>query len=193
MGNMYFYEVPYTCECEVCGKKISGVIKRGPLQIGSGALPSDMQVGVNNSEMKLSKRLIERDLENNTAKSFTASNDICPHCKERQSWVPIMEPKKPSYISLYVAGIIFFPLIFLAIWAIFFFDKIIPFIILMIIGLFLGIYLPYRSQKKNKSKEMDTYNKLIKEYNDFMKSMEKRKKHNKPKIDWDLAKHTPIK
>ena len=108
MNNMYYFEVPFTCKCEKCGKEMSGIIKRGPLQVGGNVLSTGLQTGVYNAEMKFSKKLIESDIENGTAKSFTASLYTCTSCGARQSWFPMAKPKKPSYISLYIAGLIFF-------------------------------------------------------------------------------------
>ena len=193
MSNMCYFEVPYTCKCEKCGKEMSGTIRRGPLQVGGKVLSTGLQAGVNSAEMKFSKKLIESDIENGTAKSFTASLHTCTSCGARQSWVPMAKPKKPSYISLYIAGLIVFPLISLLIWAIGFFDKIVPFIILMAIGVFLGIFLPYYYQKKYKSKEMERYKELLFEYDKYKEDMKDRTTHNKPEINWSLARQIPIK
>ena len=192
MSNMYIFKVPYTCKCEKCEKEISGMIERGPLQIGSGVLSTGLQTGMYNSEMKFSKKLIESDLENGTTKYFKVSPEKCPSCGTRQTWYPMAKPKKPSYIGLYIAGLVFFPLIFAGIWAIFFFDKLIPFIILMTIGIFLGFFLPYRSQKKNKAKEMETYKKLLDEYEKYKESEKNAIIRHKPDINWDLARQVPI-
>ena len=79
------------------------------------------------------------------------------------------------------------------IWGIFFFDDVIPFAILMALSVFLGIFLPYRSQKKNKNEEQKLYDKLMKEYNEYLNNMKKIKKQNKPEIEWKEAKHVPLK
>lgn len=192
MDNMYYFEVPYTCECEECGNKMSGIIKRGPLQIGSNVLTTGMQMGINSAEMRLSKRIIESNLENGTGNGFIASQYICPKCNARQSWKPVMKPKKPSHIGSYILSLIFFPLVGMGIWGICFFDAVIPFIILVTLGALVGFYLPYRSQKKHKVSEMEEYNKSYKEYEEFTEQMKNRKTHNKPEIDWNQAKHVPI-
>ena len=194
MNNMYYFEVPYSCTCESCGKKFKGIIKRGPLQIGGSVLTTGMNVAMNSAEMKLSKRLIENDLEDGTTTSFFVDNDAkCPYCKLRQSWYPMMKPKKGSYIGLYIFSIIGFGLLGMLIWGIFFFDDVIPFAILMALSVFLGIFLPYRSQKKNKNEEQKLYDKLMKEYNEYLNNMKKIKKQNKPEIEWKEAKHVPLK
>lgn len=192
MNNMYYFEVPYTCNCEVCGKQFSGTIKRGPLQIGSNVLSTGMQAGMNSAEMKLSKRLIEGDIANGTSKYFTASLYNCPSCTARQSWIPMVKPKKPSYISLYIAGVVGFSLLALLIWAIFFFDNPIIFAILMSLAIFFGIFLPYRSQKKNKTEERRGYEEDCEKYLKYVEDMKNRKVHNKPEINWSLARHTPV-
>ena len=192
MSNMYYFEVPYTCTCEVCGKKFDGIIKRGPLQIGSSVLSTGMQAGVNSTEMKFSKSLIESDINSGRKRYFTTDNNSkCLYCNSRQSWDPITPPVKPSYIGLYIAALIFFPLIAMAIWAIFFFDAIIPFVVLEGIAVFFAIYLPYRSQKKNLKGEMEQYEKLNKEYVACKEEIKNRKTHNKPEIDWSKAVHIP--
>ena len=194
MDNMYYFEVPYTCTCEKCGKSFGGIIKRGPLQIGSNVLSTGLQAGVNSAEMRLSKRLIEGDIENRTAKYFTADNKAtCPDCNARQSWLPINQPKKPSHVGSYIAALIFFPLIAMAIWGICFFDDVVPFIILNAIAVFLGIFLPYRSHKKHKEEEMKEYETSNKEYLDYVENIKGIEKRNKPEIDWNQAKHIPIK
>ena len=192
MENMYFFEVPYMCKCEECGNEISGIIKRGPLQVGSNILTTGMQVAMNSAEMKLSKRIIENALENETGNGFSASEYICPKCNARQSWKPMTKPKKPSHIGSYILSLIFFPLVGMGIWGIFFFDAIIPFILLVTIGAFIGFFLPYRSHKKHKAQELEEYNKLTKEYEEYIEQMKNRKTHNKPEIEWEKAKFVPI-
>lgn len=192
MSNLYYFEVPYICKCEKCGKQMSGIIKRGPLQIGSNVLSTGLQVGVNNAEMKFSKKLIESDIANGTAKQFTASLHTCPGCGTRQSWIPMMEPKKPSYIGLYIAGVIAFTLLALLIWAIFFFDSTLVFAILTGGAVLLGIYLPFRYQKKSKAEEYRRFEEETKKYLEFVEDMKHRNVHNKPEINWSLARHTPV-
>ena len=112
MDNMYYFEVPFETKCEKCGKTYSGIIKRGPLQIGSNVLSTGLQGTMNVAEMKLSKRLIEGDIENRTHKYFTVENSgKCPHCNSVQSWYPMAKPSKPSSIGLYIAALICFPLL----------------------------------------------------------------------------------
>ena len=191
---MYYFEVPYSCTCESCGKKFNGIIKRGPLQIGGNVLSTGMNVAMNSAEMKFSKRLIEREIEDGTSRSFIVDDDAkCPHCNSRQSWYFIAKPKKNSHIGLYIFGIIGFSLLGLLIWGIFFFDDVIPFAILMAISVFLGIFLPFRSQKKNKDKDQKLYDKLLKEYNEYIVHNQNIKKQNKPEIEWMEARHTPLK
>ena len=71
--------------------------------------------------------------------------------------------------------------------------AIVPFIILMAIGVFLGIFLPYYYQKKYKSKEMERYKELLIEYDKYKEDMKDRTTHNKPEINWSLARQIPIK
>ena len=194
MNNMYYYEVPFEVKCEKCGKKYHGIIKRGPLQIGGSVLSTGLQAGVNSAEMKLSKKLIEGDLENGTHKYFSVEKSAkCPHCDSMQSWYPLNPPSKPSHIGVYIITLITFPLLAMLIWAIFFFDDVIPFAILMSLAVILALFVSIRSSKKHKEEEKELFKKLTKEYENYLSDMEKIKDHNKPEINFKEAKHIPLK
>ena len=193
MDNMYFFEVPFTCICEDCKKDFGGIIKRGPLQIGSSILSTGLQEGMNSAEKKLSKTLIEGDLANGTRKYFTVENDgKCPHCNIRQSWYSMAEPKKSLGIGLYVLALIVFPLLGMLLWGIIFFDAILPFVIIMTLSVFLAIFLPYRFNKKHKKEELELYEQQKQDYQAYLEVMKNKTEHNKPQIDWDKARYVPV-
>ena len=191
MNNMYWFEVPYTCNCEACGARMSGVIRRGPLEVGGAVLSTGMQAGMKIAEMKLAKSIIERNLENREGLGFIADT-ACPECGILQSWKPVQKPGKSSYVGLYIFSLIGLSLLAMLVWAIFFFDAVVPFIICMTLGVGLGIFLPLRSQLKNREKDKQEYEKAMKEYEAYQAELVKIKTKNTPEVDWSQAKFVPV-
>ena len=192
MSNTYMFEVPFTCKCEACGAQMTGIIKRGPLIVGSNILSSGMQTGAEIAEMKLAKSIVEGNLENRTGNGFSADT-ACPECGVMQSWKPVHEPKKSSYVGMYILCLIVFPLLAMLVWAIAFFDAFIPFLISMIIGVGLGIFLPLRSQLKHREGDKIEYEKALKEYKAYQDGLSKIKAESTPELDWSQARFVPVK
>lgn len=189
MGKHYFYEVDYRCDCEVCGKSFAGVIKRGPLEYAGGIIPSGVGETIDEADMKLSKKLIQDRIDGTGNQGFMS--DLCPYCGARQSWSPMGKPSKPGGIGGYIAAGIAGMVLGLFIWLLFFFDDVLPFVILLGMGCLIGVFLVYNGRKKHGSDEMNTYLELKKEYDAYMESLASRKSKNKPEILWDTARRKP--
>ena len=101
MGKHYYYEVDYRCTCEVCGKTIGGVIRRGPLEYNKGGiLPTGMDSAFDAADIALCRKAIRNAVERSDNPYLAASNaDHCPHCGARQSWLPLKQPQKPGGLT----------------------------------------------------------------------------------------------
>lgn len=192
MAKHYFYEADYRCDCEVCGKKFSGVIRRGPLEYAGGVIPAGIGAAVDAADMKLSRELIQSRIDGTGNQPFTAVHaDHCPYCGARQSWYPMAEPKKPGGIGGYIFAGLAGMILGLIVWLLFFFDDVIPFVLLLAAGCLLGVALVRQSRKKNGSEEMNLYLEQKKEYDEFQKSLASRTVKNKPEILWETARRSP--
>ena len=77
------------------------------------------------------------------------------------------------------------------IWLLFFFDDVIPFVILLAVGGLLGVFLVFQSRRKHGQEEMNTYLELKKEYDAFQESLASRTVRNKPEVLWETARRAP--
>ena len=192
MGKHYYYEAEYRCDCEVCGKQFRGVIRRGPLEYAGGVIPTGIGAAVDAADMKLSKQLIQSRIDGIGNQPFEAVNaDKCPHCGARQSWYPMARPVKPGGIGGYLLAAFAGMVLGLIIWLLFFFDAVVPFVLLLAAGGLLGVFLVYQSRRKNGQEEMNTYLNLKKEYDAFQESLASRTARNKPEVLWETARRTP--
>lgn len=191
MGKHYYYEVDYRCDCEVCGKQIEGVIKRGPLEYnGSGVIPTGMGAALDAADMVLSRKLIQSAIDGPGNAFLLVSNaDHCPHCGARQSWRPLAEPKKPGGIGGYIGAAFGGMLLGSLLGLVFvFLDNYILFLLTIILGGILGAFLVYRSRRKNGEKDQTAYQEAKREYDGFMQGLQTRQIRNKPEILWDTAR-----
>lgn len=193
MSSYYFYEVDYTCTCEVCGNKFSGIMRRGPLEYPGGVIPTGMGSSINAADMKLSKNLIESAVEGSGNQPYTASNaDKCPDCGARQSWYrPLKEPEKPGGASGYVKAVIIGGLIGLGIGLMFVYKFPVVTAVCAAVGIALGILIVNRSRAKHGEEKMKQYEIAKKEYDDYIESLKKRESRNKPEIQWETARRVP--
>ena len=188
MADYYYYEVDYDCICEVCGEKIHGKMRRGPLEYNGGILTTGMAQLADAADMVLSKKLIQSAVDGTGNQPYVAENgDKCPNCGARQSWYPLSAPKKETGIGCLLLLAVFGTLLGLLIWAIFFIDYDFIGPLLMAVGLAIGIFFGVRIKIKNKAKDEKRYNEKLKEYEDFMESMKTRNVLNKPVIHWETA------
>ena len=192
MAKHYFYEVDYRCDCEACGKQFSGVIRRGPLEYAGGVIPAGIGAAVDAADMQLSRKLIQSRIDGTGNQPFEAVNaDHCPYCGERQSWYPMAEPKKPGGIGGYIFAGFAGMILGLIIWLLFFFDDVIPFIVLLAAGCVLGVLLVRQWRKKHGQEEKQAYLEEKQEYDAFRQRLANRSAKNKPEVLWDTARHAP--
>ena len=192
MGKHYYYEADYRCDCEACGKQFRGVIRRGPLEYAGGVIPAGIGAAVDAADMQLSRKLIQSKIDGTGNQPFEAVNaDHCPHCGARQSWYPMGRPVKPGGIGGYLAAGTAGMVLGLIIWLLFFFDDVIPFVILLAAGGLLGVFLVFQSRRKHGQEEMNTYLELKKEYDAFQESLASRTVRNKPEVLWETARRAP--
>lgn len=193
MGKHYFYEVDYRCECEACGTQFQGVIRRGPLEYAGGVIPSGVGAALDDADMVLSRKLIESAINGTGNQPYSATNaDSCPHCGARQSWYPLAEPKKPGGIGGYIAAAVGGMVVGLILWLILFFDAFLPFLLMLTLGAALGVFLVYRSRRKNGDRAAADYRKAKQEYDSFARSMAERTVKNKPELLWETARRAPL-
>lgn len=192
MANCYFYEVDYTCQCEVCGNRFSGIMKRGPLEYPGGVIPTGMGTAINAADMKLSRHLIESAVDGTGSQPYTASNaDKCPNCGARQSWYPLKEPGSPAGTSAYIGAAIIGALIGFVVGLMFIYKFPVITAVCAAAGLALGVLIVNRSRAKNGEEQKKQYETAKKEYDDFKASLAKRASLNKPEIQWDTARRIP--
>ena len=193
MGKHYFYEVDYRCECEACGPQFQGVIRRGPLEYAGGVIPSGVGAALDDADMVLSRKLRESAINGTGNQPYLATNaDSCPHCGARQSWYPLAEPKKPGGIGGYIAAAVGGMVVGLILWLILFFDAFLPFLLMLSLGAALGVFLVYRSRRKNGDRATSDYRKAKQEYDSFARSMAERTVKNKPELLWETARRAPL-
>ena len=193
MGKPYFYEVDYRCECEACGTQFQGVIRRGPLEYAGGVIPSGVGAALDDADMVLSRKLIESAINGTGNQPYLATNaDSCPHCGARQSWYPLAEPKKPGGIGGYIAAAVGGMVVGLILWLILFFDAFLPFLLMLTLGAALGVFLVYRSRRKNGDRAAADYRKAKQEYDSFARSMAERTVKNKPELLWETSRRAPL-
>lgn len=193
MAGYYYYEVDYTCKCEVCGNRFSGIMKRGPLEYPGGVIPTGMGASINAADMKLSKHLIEDAVDGSGNQPYLASNaDKCPNCGARQSWYhPLSEPKDPAGAGGYVKGALIGGLIGLGIGLIFVYKFPAVTAVCAAVGMGLGILIVNRSRAKHGEEAKKRYEIAKKEYDEYIESLEKRKSRNKPELQWETARRVP--
>ena len=110
-----YYLVPFTCDCEVCGKPFKGVFFRNVPSnedaFLSGALTSGMINAADYADARLTKRHLDSRIKEHrwtelggggvmTGVSYgEARGHACPNCGARQSWDPMDPPKEPEKTS----------------------------------------------------------------------------------------------
>lgn len=193
MGKRYFYEVDYHCTCEVCGVRFTGVMRRGPLEYGSSILPSQMAAAVTAADMVLSRKLIQSSVDGTGSQSYIAANaEHCPHCGARQSWYPVVEPKKSHGFGLVLFMGFLGAMLGILLWAIFLIDVDAAGPWFMGAGIALGVVPSAMLAWKDRTPNKGSYQEQKKAYEEFSESMKTRTVREKPVIDWTTARRNPI-
>lgn len=192
MEKHYYYEVDYRCNCEACGKEFRGMIRRGPLEYAGGVIPTGIGAAIDAADMQLSRKLIQSRIDGTGNQAFEAVNAArCPNCGARQSWYPMARPVKPGGIGGYLAAGAAGMVIGLMIWLLFFFDDVIPFVVLLSVGCLMGVFLVFQLRKKHGQEEKNVYLERKKEYDAFQESLASRTVRNKPEVLWETARRAP--
>ena len=189
MARHYYYQVDYCCDCEVCGKRFSGVMQRGPLEYGSDILSTGLNQTVAAADMSLSRKLIQNAIDGTGNQPYSVTNDAaCPFCGARQSWYPVREPKKATGIGCLILMAIMGACLGLLIWVIFLFDYDLAGIICLLLGIAAAVIPMARYNKRHKGEEAELYARQKKEYDEFTASLARRALCRKPDIFWHTAR-----
>lgn len=198
----------YHTTCEVCGKRIDGVIARHFANNDSALLGNIINDMASSVDATNARKALENQVEEKKWSSLNFSNGAsgrrCPYCGAHQSWEELSEPVAPEnpenkasgkIKSAIIGGIICGIIGMIIGLFVMIFTDTIGLIISSAIGVVLGVLIGLWANKALKKDEIEAYPKKLEkyqqsvnEYNEYTESLKTRTEKFEPEVDIKSAR-----
>lgn len=200
----------YHTTCEVCGKRIHGVVARHVMDNDSAMLGNVINSMADSVDATNAKIGLKKQVEGKQWSKLNFSNgdskQRCPYCGAHQSWENLpkpVEPEKPGakgHLTGKIAGTVFLGFIggtigMVAGLFIMIFTNTLGLIISAIIGLVLGLAcgvwmgnLDDQEKVEKYPQEVEAYKAYVKEYDAYQESLRTRRVRYEPVVEIDSVR-----